>query len=103
MNSLQFRRHYQLPSHDKGLIREGFDVFIPLPARYSRRIVRSSYASLTCKLGEVPRQSACNILRRGTDAGRYPLPAKEKLDCLLRRAGSGAGLQLRAQLLPCQH
>ena len=32
MNSLQFRRHYQPPSHDKGLIREGFDVVIPLPA-----------------------------------------------------------------------
>ena len=32
MNSLQFRRHYQPPSHDKGLIREGFDVVIPWPA-----------------------------------------------------------------------
>jgi hypothetical protein len=32
MNSLQFGRHYQSPAHDKGLIREGFGVVIPLPA-----------------------------------------------------------------------
>ena len=50
MNSLQFRRPYQPPAHDKGLIREGFGVVIPLPASVLPPHRPVLVCLLTCRL-----------------------------------------------------